>query len=224
MSSSNKSDKITSKLKQYIRTNQDQKAFIIEGYIGNPIYTVTGLSFYNDDQEVSIFLENKGDGQKYNFYIYLPDILSKLDVKEGIYQLYMHLSVFKNDLSQEKFLMLKTKPTTIIAEDNVIVYYPVRLGRFQETEIDGRRLINIEQNTFPFYKSIRCNLSLSVNQEINKKFETVTEKIKCKKYFLRFSGKLVAPTFERESMELNVVGREDSRKCPILVDVLHLQD
>lgn len=211
------------KFKQYMRISQENTHTTIEGYIGNPAYEITGLTFENDNQTEPVTITNEANGQEFRFNIDLEEFRELLSIEKGIYLLFLNVKIHQDNLAEKKVIKLKTKPTTKIDEVSGYIEYPIRLGCFHDTETFKMNPVNVDGEMLTLYKTMKGNISLALNQTVKQKFETHIERMKTKKDLISFSGKLFTRNFEVDAIQLMVVGREDNRDTYFPLDIEHLQ-
>ena len=147
------------KLKQYIKLKQNKEYIEIEGFLSNPAYKVKELVFYLRNDEKMVVIKNIKDDHQFLFQCDLTSYMDQFDIKEGVYNIAINVSVHESVLSEKQIINLKTKSTTKIHKSNGTVDYLIRLGRFKETDTEELQQANINGSTFELYKTIKGNLA-----------------------------------------------------------------
>lgn len=207
------------KLKEELNIKQEDNLIVIEGRLGKPSYTVKGMNLHINGEPVSYLIENQECKNHFKFAFDLKDIQDQLTKEEMIYQLSLIVNVHRDDLSEKQINNLREKPTTYIYDDKNIFEYPIRLGRFEKTNTGKLQSATIDGNTFKLYKSVKGNLSLAVNKDINQQRKVQIDYLKSKKHEIIFGGKLFTRTETIKDIKMVVIGRENNAEASYPVEI-----
>lgn len=203
-------------LKDKLIIEQKNTTIKISGFISNPQYEVKDLLFYNEDTEElsknEIKYPNQNKRNHFEFVINLVNEKDKLIIEEGIYSLYLVVKVHENVLSDEQKIKILNIPSTIYIEDEKMFEYPIRLGKFKETIVNGLESINIDHHNFLFYITVKGNVSLAVNKPIKQETTTQINYLKSKKHSIHFGGKIFTKNQIIDRITLAVIGRDSNIK------------
>lgn len=199
------------RLKKYLQIAQDKEKILISGSLGNSNYEVRSLQFQiRDEEELDVNFINQDKDNKFKFEINLTESKEILSIDQGIYNLYLIVRVNENVLSIDQKNKLENKEDALYDEQKGYYEYPIRLGRFEETETAKLEFTVIDDKRCELYKSIKGNISLAINKEVRQVTKIQIDYLKSKKYEIKFGGKLFTRTQEIEQIKLLVIGRDSN--------------
>lgn len=207
------------KVRQYIEVKQEKNIIYINGLLRYERYKVKQLQFISrfTDKEYQIGCESNSN--QFEFKINVNDH-PELIGGEEIYDLYLLVQVSKENFSDKKALKLEETAKSVFDENgNQFYEYPIRLGRFEQTKLDNLRPFIIEGNKYYLYNTVKGNLSLSVNYEIQPQTTVQIDDLKSKRHHIKFDGKLFTKSYQIQKIDLIVVGRETNVEDKLPVDL-----
>lgn len=212
------------KLKRYIKIEQRKDSIHIEGFLSNKDYQVKQIWFHSRDDEKGKTFDNMNEGNSFKFCIKLTPGNKLLKIDEGIYNLFLIVSVHENDLTEKKKINLNNKETTYFDESTRRYEYPIRLGRFQETESEKMESGIVEGKICKLYKTVKGNLSLAINKAVQQEAKTQIDYLKSKRHEIHFGGKLYTRSFKVQEIKLLIIGRESNIETRLpLTSLSHLE-
>ena len=213
------------KLKKYIKIAQNKDEIFIEGILSDPAYKVKEVWFQSRDDEKDITIKNSESNNRFKFHIHLTSDHALLNIEEGVYNLFLIVSVHEGDLTEKQRINLNGKCTTSFDESRRIYEFPIRLGRFQETVSGKMESGIINDKSCKLYKTVKGNISLAINKTVEQVTKTQIDYLKSSKHEIRFGGKLFTRSFNVQKIDFVVIGRENNIETKLPVSLLtYLED
>lgn len=210
------------KLKKTLIISQQQEKVSIKGQLNSSNYQITKLLLEERGSGNRIYIDNKSQE---NIFLFEFDLTQHISMThETNFDIYVNVQVNERFLTNKQIEVNSTNAKMLLEDDNTKTYeYPIRLGRFAET-ITGNieEYINGEQSCL-LYKTVKGNISLSVNKEVNQKYISQINYLKSKQNYINFGGKLFTRTQEIEELDLLIIGRDSNLEYSTPIDFIHLK-
>lgn len=209
------------KVKEIIRIHQSNQKIEIEGKLNYPYSHVKQLLFVSRSAERTFSFDvDKIKSNTFRTSLDLTKHSQLLDYSD-IYDLFLSVYMYKDELSQELVSKMEDKSELKITQNGIEYYeHKIRLGRFQQSEIERLDPIHINnKDVCIFFKTIKGNISFSVNQELKPSTSTQINNLKFDKSTLLLKGKL----FTRNSIieKCQVVLKSRERNSEIVQPVIY---
>src|SRR5699024_7409461 len=194
-------------IRRTLKISQFNHVVTIQGDLSSEQHSVQKLFIQNRENEEYIELENELFQNKFKFNIDLEQYGNVFNGEKN-FDFYLYLKVKADQLSERKTEKLSEKSQIYIDENNEKFFlYTVRLGRFLETETSTLSKVNIDGNSMLLYKTVKGNISLAINKELNQEILTQINQLKYSSKDLYIKGKLFTRSHDIENIHLTVIGR-----------------
>lgn len=212
------------KLKQKINLQQNKGNIVISGKLGIFAYKVKDLWLTSENDHEGVRIKNKYNKHEFLFDFDLEGLPNLFMQEESIYNAYLIIEINEEDLTDKQINNLNRKDTTYYDEKTGTYKYPIRLGRFEETHTE--RIVPGEVCGVGclLYKTVKGNVSLSINKLIKQQSKIQIDKLVSKKNTIKFEGKLFTRTEKIESISLLIQGRDSGAKILVPVQVAFMPD
>lgn len=208
------------KLKDTLHIKQSGKLIHVHGYLSNPNYTIKQLHLKLRGKEELLTINNEQNGNLFKFTIDLREHEDFLSVDDNIADFYLYVSVPEIELTPNQQESLKER-AEILKQAHMTVYeYRIRLGRFKETYFNIEKPLLNKQ----LYTTVKGNISLSVNKQIEQKVITQIDYLTLKNETLSFGGRLFTRSHQIEKLEIILLNRNTSDEQLFTVNYEHLTD
>lgn len=215
-------NKRKSKIRKKLTIEQINNCIHISGCLSEPKYEVKELLLQFEDDDIEAFtFENELSKNNFKFEINLLNNKKLFKIAEGMYKLYLTINVDENLLTETERNRIINKNKTIYYKEKNIFEYPIRLGKFQETETRTLEVSNIDGVTSNLYITVKGNVGLAINKTIKQKTKTSIDYLKSKTHELIFGGKLYTRSHEIDTIKLLVIGRENNIKTYFPISSIH---
>lgn len=212
------------KVKQKINLQQNKEEITISGILGRDSYKVQQLWLTNENDFDGICIKNTFNTNEFLFKFNLEEFPKLFEQEEIIYNAYLIVCVHEEDLADKQIIKLKSKSTTLYHDKTGIYEYPIRLGRFKETYNEELIPGNLHGIDYTLYKTVKGNISLSINKQINQQNKIQIDKLVSKRNKIKFEGKIFTKTKQIENISLLIQGREVNHKVLLPVEIYLLRD
>lgn len=196
-------------LKQNVVIEQNEENITISGSVRKESCEIVNLKLSNRDnlEQEEITIKNELTGMHFKFTLNLFEYTSLEE--DSIYNLYLTTRWKKEEVPEKR----QAKLNHIIAVDrseNGIEYleYPIRLGRFLNTEFKESTSLVINEFKYQIYITVQGSLSLSTKEELKQRTDTQIDVVKMKENQLKINGKIFTKTNVIESLDLQFKSRE----------------
>lgn len=211
------------RIRQYLNVIQDNEKIRINGFLSNENYEVKQLWFNSRFTNNKYHLDSEENSNQFKFNLDLTKKEQLLNTDEDIYDLFLFVRVSRENFSEEKIAKLEETSDVFIDEKgNRFFEYPIRLGRFENTEIMNLKPIVVNDFKYYLYNTVKGNLSLAVNYEIQPNTTVQIDYLKSKRHQIRVDGKLFTKSSLIENIELVMAGRETNveTKMPVTINYI----
>src|SRR5699024_2573312 len=197
------------RLRKTINIEQDENNLTISGYLSNDKYQVEGLLFLNRENELDqLFIKNKKKSNEFLCTFQLSDFGKEVS-EEKIYNAYLFVKVHESVFDQHDIKKIESNSKIIIDNQNRKYYlYPIRLGRFEDTQIDNIENIKMFNTEYMLYRTTKGNISISLNKALRQEIITQINRLYKYKDNLKINGKLFTRSHTIEAISLSIVGRD----------------
>lgn len=208
--------------KKKLSLDQKDHLLYIEGSLNNKIFTVKELWLVSRNNNQTIKMTAEQPSSDFKFEINLLATFNLKDNFADIFDLYINISVSKKNLSENDLKKLQNRGNIQQYNDNCIEF-PIRLGRFNHTSTENIKPIELNGNTFSLFKTNKGNISIAVNHPLAPKASTQINALKSKKNHIKISGKIFTKTFEIETCDLILKGRENNKEAKVNIELDYLE-
>ncbi|TQS71262.1 CDP-glycerol glycerophosphotransferase [Ornithinibacillus gellani] len=208
------------RLKQSLVIQQKSQNYYIHGNLNNSNYQVRGLYFVSRTTDIEILIKSKKQSNYFEFDFSLNEFQEELFVsdEEDIYDLYLHIRVYTEDVSKNSYNKLLQKSSPQLDEaGKEYIEYQMRFGRFQESIFSKLDVVSINGNTGVLYKTVKGNLSFAVNKPLSPSTKTQINHLKFKHNQMFLDGRVFTKNSWIESCHLLLKGRETGKEVNIPV-------
>lgn len=195
--------------KQDLIIEQNKEKVHIEGLINRDKCEITQLVLKNREKEIQedILIENEVAGQAFKFTINL--LTQEELLEDSLYDLYITTRWKKTDVPEKRQLKLSQIITYKTDADGIeYVEYPIRLGRFVNT--DFKELVPYYNNEYKYeiYTTVKGSLSFSTKENLNQKTNAQIDILKMKDDYLEINGKVFTKSNIIEGIYLQFKSRQ----------------
>jgi len=198
-----------SPLKQEIIIEQNEEIITISGSVRKEACEIVNLKLNNrdNDGQNDITINNELTGMYFKFTLNLLEYAALQE--DAIYNLYLTTRWKEEDVPVKR----QSKLSHIIEvdrSDNGEVYleYPIRLGRFLNTEFKESTPLIKKGFKYQIYITVQGSLSISTKEELNQRTDTQIDIVKMKKNKIKINGKVFTKTNVIERLDLQFKSRE----------------
>ncbi|MFG6114131.1 CDP-glycerol glycerophosphotransferase family protein [Halobacillus sp. MO56] len=218
----NKKGENGKKLKNKFDIKYGEKAVFFSGEFARNNYTAVELWAIARDSSSESRLGKIKPSNEFLFEVTYSD-LEKLqqEVSTNIFDLYLKVATPKSSLKEKTWNRIKEKAEVINKNGIDIAFYLIRLGRFQQTEVEPYGPIHIQENVFQFYITKKGNISLTINEEPQSPTKIQIEKADRDKDKYMISGKLFTRNSAVNNGEAVLVKRETQEQHVVKLTLIH---
>src|SRR5690625_4052398 len=143
------------KIRQTINVKQDNKRIQISGLLNNENYEVKQLWLLSRFTDHEFQIDSEESLNQFKFNIDLIEKQELLNTDEDIYDLFLFVRVRRENFSEARIDKLEETADIYIDEQgNNFFQYPIRLGRFENTEMINLTPIIINDNQYYLYHTV----------------------------------------------------------------------
>ncbi|WLV24152.1 CDP-glycerol glycerophosphotransferase family protein [Aciduricibacillus chroicocephali] len=213
------------RLREYISLRQKDDRISMSIRLANRDYTIRQLVFLSRNEEqhtYTIDATGKQDDE-YQFSFRLSDHPGLYETEEDVYNLFILVRVPKDMINEEK-LENNADRYKLGTDESGMEYaeYLIRLGRFEETNTSKLPLVEIDGKSCAFFKTLKGNISYSVNNELKSNTKTQINKMKMKKGILRLETKIFTKNSWIESCRIVFKSRESGEEFGTPIGYTHI--
>lgn len=213
------------RIRQTINVKQDDKQIQINGYLSNKNYEVRELWLISRFTDHKYQFGSQENSNKFKFNIDLTEKQELLNSDKDIFDLFLFVRVLRENFSEARIAKLEeTSDIYIDKQGNKFFQYPIRLGRFENTEIQNLKPMRVNDCQYYLYNTIKGNLSLAINYEIQPNTTVQIDYLRSKRHHINFGGKLFTKSSLIDSIELVMTGRETNVETKIPVIINYMED
>lgn len=209
------------RLKQILKMEQNEEMIFIEGQLKDAWYQVKELQLIAREQDHSLTISNKKKNNKFEFMFNINNE-KFLTNDEQIYDLFLVLCVHEDKIPEDILRNIMNKPTTVFNEENGAYEYPIRLGRFDETETVCLKPYVADQKRYQLYKTVKGSVSIAINTTIQQEIKTQIDNLKTKTHEIEFNGKIFTRTHKVEQINLIMIGRKTLNEMQFSANIKYL--
>lgn len=211
------------KLKKELKLIQRAEEIRIEGTLSDSNYHITQLILEERGSGERVFVNNERSTNTFLFNMNVLELISANE--ETIYDIYLNVKINEKHLTDKQKKNNYDKAKLHIVENDGIAYeYPIRLGRFAETISEEIEKFQSEYNSYLLYKTVKGNISLAINKEIEQKYISQIDYLKSSNEVVKLGGKLFTRTHQIEDIKLKVIGRETGLEYLYPIDYTDLKE
>ncbi|WP_068675318.1 CDP-glycerol glycerophosphotransferase family protein [Oceanobacillus sp. Castelsardo] len=196
------------KLKQKLNITQNANALHISGVFRREDFTAKELWLFSRDEEVKKYqIAEITPSNEFNFEVSLEKLMDLLKDNDGeTFDWYFKVRTLYDSITHSR----KESDDLKLVEINDVLYveYFIRLGRFQETKVDGLEFYNQDDSSLMNYISTKGNLSVIVNAEPDTPIRLQIDKVKKNHQTLRLEGKIFSRNSNIQDGQIVLVGRD----------------
>lgn len=196
------------KLKQRLDIIQDANTLRIAGAFRREDFTAKQLWLFSRDEEVKKHqIAEITPSNSFNFEVPLEKLTDLLKENDGeTFDWYFKVRTLYDSITHSR----KESDDLKLVEENDVLYveYFIRLGRFQETRIEGLEFYTQDDFSLINYISTKGNLSIIVNAEPDSPIRLQIDKAKKRNQTLRLEGKIFSRNSIIQDGEIVLVGRD----------------
>lgn len=212
------------KLRENIVVKQSGSNFQISGSLSNKKVLVQQIWLVSRNTDHLIKVNSEKNSYEFLFNIDLTTKKDLMKIDEDIYDLYLFIRVPEEDISKKRAMSLNESDKYINKNGEIFYDYPIRMGRFDNTQLEGSKHVVIGNQLFNLYTTIKGNLSLAINYDVNQRTTIQIDYLNSHKHTVSFGGKLFTKSFEIEKIQLSMVGRESNIEVKMPVSVNLMKD
>src|SRR5690625_3375830 len=161
------------KIKHQLRIGQQQVDILIEGKLTRTFYKVKQLWIKERNNDQIIKVDNKLKKNLYCFKLSMNEYGFNIPEEGTIYDFYLNIEVEEKFITEKQQNRLKKRAEIYINEHQQTIYeYRIRLGRFFETYVNDIEQHHFNNKSFLLYRTLKGNVSLAINKQINHKLIT----------------------------------------------------
>lgn len=202
--------------KRLLITQQNQILQISGEFARN--YKAKEIWLVSYDEESRVKIAESAPSSKFSFKIDLADYQEKF--AEGDYRFFMLIQVPKADLTEKQWNKVESRAEMIPGPDGeMILEYPIRLGKFQETEYRGFEQFHLGNRSGILFNTAKNFLSLAIDKEISLKPKMYTEKIQSMGNQFFISGSIYPRNFQIIDARIVLSGRESGVKVNLPMEL-----
>jgi len=207
------------KVRQNINLYQNKQHINIMGKLGKPSYRVRELWLTTEKDMKGIRISNSLNNHEFSFDVNLSNFPSLIEHEEAIYRGYLIVNIHERDLTEKQIIKLKKRETVFYYEETGIYEYPIRLGRFENTYTEEMIPGNINGVECSLYKTVKGNISLSINKTINQENKVQIDNLTSKKNIVILQWKLYTRTERIEHISILVHGRQSNTRIILPINI-----
>jgi len=213
------------RIRHILNVKQENRQIQISGFLNNENYEVKQLWLISRFSDHEYHIDSEEQSNQFKFNIDLTEKCQLLTIDQDIYDLFLFVQVTKENFSEKKIVKLEETSDVYIDENgNTFFQYPIRLGRYENTELINLKPIKVNDQQYYIYNTVKGNLSLAVNYEIQPNTTVQIDYLKSKPHHIKFGGKLFTKSSLIDSIELVIVGRETNVETHMSVKLKYMSD
>jgi len=213
------------KIRHYLKVEQNKNQIQISGILRNNNYKVKQLWFESRFTDQIYKIDATTISNKFNFVLDVYEHKNLLEQEQDIFDLYLFVRVPREILSENQIIKHEENANDYFDEyGNPCYEYPIRLGRFAKTELIKLKPMTVNSKQFYLYNTIKGNLSLAINYELQPDTTVLIEQLKSKRHQINFNGKLFTKSSLIDKINLVMVGRETDIETKIPVNLHYMKD
>src|SRR5699024_9268324 len=195
------------KQKYKLNVIQTESQFIVKGIFNLENYFAQELWVFSRDTNIGYKVGKIKPANEFVFNVSLDTLFDILESNYGnVYDWYFKILRPYSSLSEAK----KESDNIKLVEKNGEKYteYFIRVGRFQDTKIEGLSFYYQKDNYLINYLTTKGNLSLVINSQPGSPTKVQIEKVKKNKDTLKIQGKLITRKSILNNVKVVLKGRE----------------
>lgn len=215
------------KLKYNLNIIQDSDTVIFQGEFSKEYYKAWELWMYSRNTDTKLKLSEIQPSSTFAFNVNLKEVLKKVEnFDTETFDLFLKVSTITDTLKEKKLIELQESDAEFFLdeENNSMVKYDIRLGRFQHTTVRGLEKYIYNDNFSFFYITKKGNISFCYNCEPESPIKNQIEKVKSTKNTLKLSGRVFTYNSIIKSGTIYLKGRDTESEYEVPIDVTHLSE
>ncbi|WNF37326.1 CDP-glycerol glycerophosphotransferase family protein [Bacillaceae bacterium IKA-2] len=194
------------KLKHHLSIKQNKEVLSLAGIFNNEDYLAEELWLFSRNEGEKLKIAEIEPTNKFQFKVDLNKVMEELLMtEESTFDWYVKVRRSYSEIGQK----IKDRDDLEIIEENnqKIAKYFIRLGRFENTELDSLPYFYKNSDFLINYITLKGNFSIVLNETLNLEISSQIDKLKTKKNQLIIEGKLFTKNSSIENAEIVLKAR-----------------
>ena len=214
------------KLKQSLTITQDKESVRIKGNFSKEYYCAKELWFFSrEDEEKKVKVAETVISPDFDFELNLKSLVQSLQEDEpAIYDCYIKVTVPVEMIGEKTLFKVQHGAECVEVDGHLNIEYLIRLGRFQETNIEQLSFYHDQDKQCIFSLTKKGNLSLYMNMIPNTSIKSQIEKVTNESKTMLINGQIFTRSSKILSGEGLIKGRQSDKEYKADISFIYNQE